>query len=31
MATQTPVDDATLEQDFPEVTDPYRRELLAHC
>jgi RNA polymerase sigma-70 factor (ECF subfamily) len=31
MTTQTPVNDATLEQDFPEVTDPYRRELLAHC
>ena len=30
MAIQTAVDEGT-QQDFPEVTDPYRRELLAHC
>jgi RNA polymerase sigma-70 factor, ECF subfamily len=31
MAIDTAVDGATQEQDFPEVTNPYRRELLAHC
>src|SRR3954452_25589828 len=30
MAIQTAVDEGT-QQDFPEVTDPYRRELMAHC
>src|SRR3954453_19156587 len=30
MAIQTAVDEGT-QQDFPEVTDPYRRELLAPC
>src|SRR4051794_7952285 len=30
MAIQT-ADDEGTQQDFPEVTDPYRRELLAHC
>src|SRR4051812_33258324 len=31
MAIQTAVDGAAQEQDFPEITNPYRRELLAHC
>ncbi len=31
MAIQTVDDTATEQQDFPEATDPYRRELLAHC
>src|ERR687890_433169 len=30
MANQTAVDEGT-QQDFPEATDPYRRELFAHC
>src|SRR4051795_375239 len=30
MAIQTAVDEGT-QQDFPEITNPYRRELLAHC
>ena len=35
MATSTVTDEATPDApavaDFPQATDPYRRELLAHC
>ncbi len=31
MGTQTQEQPAASAADFPEVTDPYRRELLAHC
>jgi RNA polymerase sigma-70 factor, ECF subfamily len=31
MAIQTVDEQAPSDQDFPQVTDPYRRELLAHC
>ena len=31
MTTQTVPQVSPEQRDFPQVTDPYRRELLAHC